>query len=140
MKISDSEDVLRGITLQVYKYVLKKGKPTGIREVQNSLSLSSPRLAFYHLNKLEEVGLLKKTMEGYVVDRVVMHDSVRLNRILVPRHFFYAVFFATLLLFELTLFRPEPMSRYYILSVLAVCIALTLNVYETLRTKSRNRI
>gem|GEM_PF-6385415 len=37
MKLNNSEDVLRGVTLQVYRYVLKNDKPTGIREVQNSL-------------------------------------------------------------------------------------------------------
>lgn len=107
MKLNSPEDVLRGITLQVYRYVLKNHKPTGIREVQNSLNLSSPRLAFYHLNKLEEVGLVKKTSEGYVADRIVLHDSVRLKRFLVPRQFFYALFFATMLGFQLTLFKPD---------------------------------
>ena len=133
MKLNDSEDVLRGVTLQVYRYVLKNGKPTGIREVQNSLNLSSPRLAFYHLNKLEEVGLVKKTPEGYVPDRVVMHDSVRLRGILVPRQFFYALFFATMLAFQLTLFRPDSVSRYYTFALLGTAAALILSIYETRR-------
>ena len=134
MKLNDSEEVLRGITLQVYRYVLKNGKPTGIREVQNSLNLSSPRLAFYHLNKLEEVGLVKKTPEGYVPDRVVMHDSIRLGGALVPRQFFYALFFVTMLVFQLTLFRPDPVSRYYTFALFGTGAALILCVYETLRT------
>jgi len=133
MKLNSSEDVLRGVTLQVYRYVLKNGKPTGIREVQNSLSLSSPRLAFYHLNKLEEAGLVKKTPEGYVPDRVVMHDSVRLMRVLVPRQFFYALFFATMLVFQLTLFRPDSFSRYYTFALLGTGAALVLSIYETRR-------
>jgi hypothetical protein len=133
MKLNDAEEVLRGTTLQVYRYVLKKGKPVGIREVQNSLSLSSPRLAFYHLNKLEDVGLVKRTSDGYVADQIILHDSIRLRRVLVPRYFFYAIFFATLLVFELALFRPEPVSRYYILAILTICSALALSIYETLR-------
>lgn len=133
MKLNDSEDVLRGVTLQVYRYVLKNSKPTGIREVQNSLNLSSPRLAFYHLNKLEEVGLVKKTPEGYVPDRVVMHDSVRLRTVLVPRQFFYALFFATMLVFQLTLFRPDLFSRYYTFALLGTGAAFALSIYETRR-------
>jgi len=66
------EDVLRGKTLEVYRYVLKNGKPTGVREVQRALRFSSPRLSFYHLNKLEEAGFLKKTVDGYVVERVFL--------------------------------------------------------------------
>lgn len=140
MKLNSPEDVLRGVTLQVYKYVLRNGKPTGIREVQNSLNLSSPRLAFYHLNKLEEVGLVKKTSEGYVADRIVLHDSVRLKRVLVPRQFFYSLFFATMLVFQLTLFKPDLMSKYYFFAVTAICTALMLSVYETVRTLRRKAL
>lgn len=140
MKLENSEDVLRGVTMQVYRYVLKNGKPTGIREVQNSLDLSSPRLAFYHLNKLEEAGLLKKTPEGYVLDRVILKDSVRLKKLLVPRHFFYVLFFATMLAFQTTLFRPPSASRYYVFAVLAISAAFLLNVYETIRTLKKKRI
>jgi len=140
MKLNSPDDVLRGVTLQVYRYVLRNGKPTGIREVQNSLNLSSPRLAFYHLNKLEEVGLVKKTSEGYVADRIVLHDSVRLKRVLVPRQFFYSLFFATMLVFQLTLFKPDLTSKYYVFAVIAICAALVLSVYETARTLRRKAL
>jgi hypothetical protein len=140
MKLNDSEDVLRGVTLQVYRYVLRNGKPTGIREVQNSLNLSSPRLAFYHLNKLEEAGLVKKTPEGYMPDRVVMHDSVRLRGTLVPRQFFYALFFATMLVFQLTLFRPDTFSRYYTFALLGTGAAFLRCIYETRRIFKRKSI
>lgn len=140
MKIDNPEDVLRGVTLEAYKYVLKKGKPTGIREVQRSLELSSPRLASYHLNKLEEVGLLKKTPEGYVVDRVVLHNSIRLRSILVPRHFFYTIFFATIIIFQLTIFKPEVISKYYLFAIVAICASLILNIYETMRALIKKRL
>jgi|SRR5271157_1717548 len=140
MKLNNSEDVLRGVTLQVYRYVLRNGKPTGIREVQNSLNLSSPRLAYYHLNKLEEAGLVKKTPEGYMPDRVVMHDSVRLRRTLVPRQLFYALFFATMLVFQLTLFRPDTFSRYYTFALLGTGAAFALCIYETRRIFKRKSI
>ena len=140
MKLNRPEDTLRGITLEAYKYVLRNGRPTGIRELQNSLSLSSPRLAFYHLNKLEEVGLVKKTPEGYVVDRVVLHDQVRLKRLLVPRDFFYALFFAAMLIFQLTIFRPDTISKYYVFALVGISVALALSVYETARILKRDTI
>lgn len=133
MKTNNADDVLRGLTLEVYKYVLKKGKPAGIREVQRSLKLSSPRLASYHLDKLEEAGLLKKKLEGYAVDRVVLHDSVRLRNILIPRYFFYTVFFATILILQLTIFRPATVSKYYVFATIAICAALASYLYETIR-------
>ena len=140
MKLNSGEDVLRGVTLQVYRYVLKNSKPTGIREVQNSLNLSSPRLAFYHLTKLEEVGLVKKTTEGYVADRVVLHDSVRFGGTLIPRHVFYALFFATMFVFQVTLFRPEALSKYFVFALIGIGSGLTLSVYEAVRALKKNSI
>jgi len=127
------EDVLRGKTLDVYRYVLKNGKPTGVREVQRVLKLSSPRLAFYHLNKLEEAGLLKKTVDGYVVERVFLQHSVRLWRLLVPRYFFYSVFFITAIIIQLTVFRPSVLSGDYIFGLAVISIAALFFLYETVR-------
>lgn len=140
MKTNNAEDVLRGLTLEVYKYVLKKGKPTGVREVQRSLKLSSPRLAFYHLDKLEEAGLLKKNPEGYVVDRIVLRDSIRLKSLLIPRSFLYTVFFTTIIILELTIFRPTTMSKYYLFSIIAIGAAIISHLYETIRAFVRKSV
>ncbi|MGA2307944.1 MAG: hypothetical protein ABSG57_00160 [Candidatus Bathyarchaeia archaeon] len=66
-------------------------------------------------------------------DRVVMHDSVRLRGVLVPRQFFHALFFAAMLVFQLTLFRPDSVSRYYTFALLGTGAALMLSIYETRR-------
>ena len=126
--------------MEVYKYVLKNGKPTGVREVQRSLKLSSPRLAFYHLEKLEEAGLVKKNPEGYMVDRVVMRDSIRLKSLLIPRSFFYTVFFTTIIILELIVFRPTTVSKYYLFAIIAISAAIISHLYETIRTLLRKSI
>ncbi|TLX99316.1 MAG: hypothetical protein E6K95_09775 [Thaumarchaeota archaeon] len=56
---------LKGNTLRVYVYALKKRK-VGVREVQRALRLSNPSLAQYHLNKLRELGLLREEGGDYV--------------------------------------------------------------------------
>jgi len=133
MAQTDAEDVLRGKTLDVYRYVLKNRKATGVREVQRSLGLSSPRLAFYHLNKLEETGFLKKTVEGYVVDRVFLLNSIRFRRLLIPRYTFYTIFFLTAIVIQLTIFRPAILRPEYIFG-LAVGLAAAIGfLYETIR-------
>ncbi|HYR04427.1 MAG TPA: hypothetical protein VEO75_03480, partial [Nitrososphaerales archaeon] len=43
---------LRGKTLKVYMYILKQGKPVGVREVQRELGFSSPSVAYHHIEKL----------------------------------------------------------------------------------------
>jgi len=126
-------DVLKGRTLDIYRYVLKKGKPAGVREVQRALKLSSPRLAFYHLNKLEETGFLKKTVEGYVVERVFLQHSVRFGKLLVPRYFFYLIFLLTAIVIQLTVFRPKIFRGDYIFGLVIISVAALFFLNETLR-------
>jgi len=140
MASNDVEDGLKGLTVKVYKFVLKNARPTGIREVQRSLKLSSPTLALYHLDKLEKVGLLKKTMEGYEVDRVFLRNLVRFRRVLVPRYLFYFIFFASALIGELTFLKPVILSREYVLAVGVTLLAAVSYLYETIKTLVQKRI
>ncbi len=41
----DEEDVLKGTTLKVYRFIYRQGKPMGIHDVQRGLTLSSPSVA-----------------------------------------------------------------------------------------------
>ncbi len=62
---------LEGTALRVYTYLLKQG-PAGPREVSKALGLSSPSLAYYHLKRLEEAGLVRRLSDGqYDVCRTV---------------------------------------------------------------------
>ena len=87
---------LKGNTLRVYVYALKKRK-VGVREVQRALLMSNPSLAQYHLNKLQELGLVSENNGEYeVIGEVkvdVMRDFLRLGTLIVPRFVFYAVVF-----------------------------------------------
>jgi predicted transcriptional regulator len=64
---SDSQEP-EGTTLNVYSYVVKRGKPVGPREVMRGTNLSSPSVAYWHLQKLENSGLLQKNKAGeYII-------------------------------------------------------------------------
>lgn len=90
---------LKGNTLRVYIYALKKRK-VGVREVQRALVMSNPSLAQYHLNKLREMGLVSESNGEYEVAGEVkvdvMRDFLRLGTLIVPRFIFYAVIFTVL--------------------------------------------
>lgn len=135
--MSGSTDILRGLTLKVYKFILKSDKPIGIREVQRALNLSSPTLALYHINKLEEAGLIKKELNGYVADRVILENLVRFRTFLIPRNLFYTVFLATSLIMLLFFFRPPILTREYVFSLGVVSIATATSAYETIRALSK---
>ncbi|MDG6902394.1 MAG: hypothetical protein JRM80_10625 [Nitrososphaerota archaeon] len=93
---------LKGNTLRVYIYALKKRK-VGVREVQRALLMSNPSLAQYHLNKLRDLGLVSEDNGEYeVVGEVkvdVMRDFLRLGTLIVPRFIFYAVIFTVFALY-----------------------------------------
>ena len=135
--MSEQRDVLRGLTLKVYKYILQSSRPVGIREVQRGLNLSSPTLALYHMNKLEEAGLIKKEAEGYVADRIVLQNLIRLRRVLIPRNFFYMIFLLTSLVMLIVFLRPPTLSREYIFSLAVISVAAATSVYETMKVFSQ---
>lgn len=135
--MSEQRDVLRGLALKVYRFILKNDKPVGIREVQRALNLSSPTLALYHMNRLEEAGLIKKEASGYVADRIVLENVIRLRRILIPRTFFYMIFLITSLVMLAVFLRPPTLSREYIFSLAVISVAAATSVYETMKALSQ---
>ncbi|MDG6988028.1 MAG: hypothetical protein JRN21_01745 [Nitrososphaerota archaeon] len=92
---------LRGKTLTVYLYILKHGKAIGVREVQKALGFSSPSVAFHHLDKLVDLGVVEKDeYDRYVlakkVDAGILHSFVSIGGVTLPRLGFYAAFFTTI--------------------------------------------
>jgi DNA-binding transcriptional ArsR family regulator len=138
--LTNEKDILRGNTVQVYRYAIKMGRPIGVREVQKALNLSSPRLASYHLEKLEEVGLLKQTPEGYIVDKLVLENFVKLRQLLLPKYFFYFVFFAAAVVFQVILFRPSELTREYLFATTMLLIVAAYFGYETVTTLRKKKV
>lgn len=92
---------LRGKTLQVYMYLLRVGAAAGVREVQKELGFSSPSVAFHHLDKLINLGVVERDQyERYVilkkVDPGILSAFVNVGRLALPRLGFYAAFFSTI--------------------------------------------
>jgi hypothetical protein len=99
-------DNLDGLTLAVYLYTIKRGKPVGPREVMKGLKLSSPSVAYRHLQKLEDTDYLAKNEYGeYTVRRkAVIRGYVWLGRRLLPKMWLYASLFLAILVVELAIF------------------------------------
>jgi hypothetical protein len=95
----DIERKLQGRTLQVYLYLQKKREPSGIREIQRDLGLSSPSVAEYQIEKLAGMGIVSRDSYGRValarkVKVKAMESHVSLGRFSVPRLAFYAAIFS----------------------------------------------
>ena len=96
------EDHLKGKTLQVYMYMIKRKEPVGVREVQRDLAFSSPSVANYHIDKLVQLSLISQDSHGryYVVQKVqvgVLQAFVNIGGRAIPRLLFFAAFFTTML-------------------------------------------
>ena len=95
-----NEEELEGTTLNVYLYVVKKGEPVGPRDVMKVLSLSSPSVAYRHLQKLEDLGYIKKNDYGEYVakNKAHLNGYVWIGNHLIPKMWRYSLVFLAILL------------------------------------------
>lgn len=133
MSSKEKEEPLKGTTLAVYRYLLKNNKPVGAREIQRKLVLSTPSLAVYHLSKLEEMDLVRKEGSGFIVNKVVTDNNVKVRHFLVPRFLFYSVFSLLAFVFELN-FRPSEITSEYFFFLTSTLICTLIFCFETVRT------
>lgn len=86
----------------MYLHAVKKGKPVGPRDVMKGVNLSSPSVAYRHLQKLEDQGYLQKNEYGeYTVKRKAHIDGhVWLGRRLLPKMWVYSLIFLAILIVE----------------------------------------
>ena len=131
------EAEIKGTTLRIYWEVFRSARPVGVREVQRLIRLSSPSTALYHLEKLRELGVVRKDEQGRyrIIEEIKpnqFRSFLRIGRIILPRFIFYAVFFVAALVMylvrSLTIgIRPDVMALILGSSASLVC------VYEALR-------
>ena len=126
MTVSDGQEP-EGTTLKLYSFVVKKGKPVGPREVMRGANLSSPSVAYWHLQKLEDSGLLQKNKRGeYVVkEKTGISGHVWIGRNLVPRLLCYSLFFLGILILEVAILIVQVFSDELTLSLPLVYLMIT---------------
>lgn len=127
---------LKGNTLRVYWALLNsEGNVIGVRELQRSVGFSSPALAAYHLNKLEDLGLVKSIRGDYHLIREVkvgvLKQFVRLGAFMLPRYVFYATMFTTLLIFYVSQF--GEIGFHSVFGLVFGLLGTVILWYETMR-------
>jgi hypothetical protein len=95
-------DELEGNTLSVYAFIVRVNGPVGLREITRGVELSSSSVAYHHLQKLENLGLIEKDSYGqYSLKAKASIDGyVWVGKNLVPRLMFYSFFFIGLFAVE----------------------------------------
>ena len=120
-------ETLEGKTLNVYSYVVKEGKPVGPREVMRGVNLSSPSVAYWHLQKLEACGLLEKNKYGeYLVkEKVNISGHLWIGRNLVPRLMCYSLFFSGIVGTEIAIIAIQFFLQGQVPSMDLIYLAVT---------------
>jgi DNA-binding transcriptional ArsR family regulator len=139
---------LQGVTLKVYLYVVKKKGLAGPRDVMRGVNLSSPSVAYRHLQKLENMGLLTKNELGnYVVkEKVAVRGYLWIGRYLVPNPLVYSLVFLGILITELVVLaihfsvETDEFKIFFLLLTLITVAALILFLVEALRMFARTRV
>ena len=131
-----ANDELEGNTLSVYAFIVRADKPVGTREVTRGAELSSTSVAFRHLQKLEDLGLIEKNEYGnYVLkQKANINGHVWVGKNLVPRLMFYSFFFmgafaaevSIILLGFLIKTLAVEVSFYFLTGLTGVAMALFL--------------
>jgi hypothetical protein len=133
----NEEDILEGTTRRVFSYIYRQKGPVGVRETQRGLNFSSPSVAQYHIAKLLRAGLLREEGGGYVADKVVFENMLKIRRSVLPLQATYAAFFLTALLILLTVLRPSPPTSLYFFAVTIAIISLGVAVFEAYKVLRR---
>lgn len=141
LRVAEDDDVieseLKGKTLLVYMYILRMDQPVvGVREVQRALGFSSPSVSSYHLNKLQELGLVDNVRGEYKLVREikigVLRQFVTFGGVMLPRFLFYAVLTTTMLITYILQFPMIP-TRQNITTIIIGTVPLVILWYETVR-------
>ena len=130
------ETAIKGTTLDVYFFLLRKKEAAGVREIQRGLGLSSPSVSSYHLDKLETLGVIRKNRFGNFeiakkVDIGALNQFILVRNYTLPRFLFYAVFISVLLVGYILFFFSFPLTTGKLFALLFGAIATGICWVET---------
>ncbi|MFP3045670.1 MAG: hypothetical protein RXO22_01635 [Thermocladium sp.] len=125
---------LRDTALRVYLLLVSEGRSMSIREVQKALSLSSPGVAYHHLERLTRLGLAVKEDGGYrAIHRGGLIEGLLIigSRIL-PRSTFYLGFSSAMLVAYIivTMIRLIPLDPMAIIAMAALLVFSIMEFWD----------
>jgi hypothetical protein len=143
-----NDEELEGITISVYLYAVKKGSPVGPRDVMKGANLSSPSVAYRHLQKLEDLGYLQKNNYGeYVIkNKAQVRGYIWIGRRMMPKMLVYALTFLSILIVELIVLalhysvETYEFKVFFLLLTIVTGFAMSVFAVEALRHRRRTKL
>ena len=123
------------------------GKPVGPREVMKAADLSSPSVAYRHLQKLEDLGYLQKNSYGEYITKKKARVSgyVWIGNRLMPKMWRYSIVFLAILIVEAVILvvhyhvEHYEFKVFFLLLILITVLALAVFTVEGLiQVRRRN--
>lgn len=145
---NSSNEELEGITLSVYLYAVRKGTPVGPRDVMKGAHLSSPSVAYRHLQKLEDMGYLQKNNYGEYVtkDKARVRGYIWIGRRMLPKMLVYSLIFMSILIVELVVLAMHysvetyEFKVFFLLLILITGFAMVVFTVEALLHHRRTKL
>lgn len=123
--------------LRIYVRILELNESVGVRELARDLNLPVSTV-HYSLRRLEELGLIRKSGDGYVVNRLVSPEGfIVIYRKLIPRLLIYSAFFIGLLIAELTLSITSGFNSDRVVVIITSLIASAILIFEGMNLRKK---
>ena len=129
---------LTGVPLKIYVYLLESKEPKSVREIAEALNMA-PSSIHYHLKKLASIGIIKRDINGYTVNKKINIEGymILMNK-LIPRLLIYSLFFLGVLIGEIiVILKTRIINVDRGISLLTTLIAFILFFYEGIISKKK---
>ncbi len=129
---------LTGVPLKIYVYLLESKEPKSVREIAEALNMA-PSSIHYHLKKLASIGIIKRNINGYTVNKKINIEGymILMNK-LIPRLLIYSLFFLGVLIGEIiVILETRIINVDRGISLLTTLIAFILFFYEGIISKKK---
>jgi hypothetical protein len=131
---------LQGVRLRIFCYLIKQKDPVGVRSTQRSLGLKTASHANYHLQKLVDMKIAKKTPQNsyyllpeYKIKSIrvnVLTDYLLIRGKFWPRTVFFATYLFLSLIIALILSYADLIQFLQIYVFLSLVVALVVTILE----------
>lgn len=110
------------------------------------VNLSSPSVAYRHLQKLEDLGYLQKNNYGEYVAKASVRGYIWVGQRLLPKMLFYSIIFIMILIVELVVLvihysvENYTFKVFFLLLTLVTGFAMGVFAIEALRHRRRTKL
>ncbi len=128
---------LTNTQVKIYLYIATRGGNVSVRDIARDLNLPVSTV-HYNLKRLEELGYIAKSSEGYIVKNPIkLKDYILVGKLLIPRLLIYGLFFTGIFIGTLVYTVRTSLTADRLLLLLISLLATLIFYIEALRTHRR---